>query len=181
MSWYWVDIAILTIVLLSVITGLFRGFVKEFIALGVWIFAFWFAFNYGTILDPWVSPHVHDQTVKTIVEFIAILVISLILGGLVNAIIGFIMRSSGLGGTDRILGMGFGFARGVFIVAIIMLGIRMTGMSYEEYSKESRLYARFDPLVAWLAPYVPHFLNHVKGLDADKKQQDDKNKAKIPS
>ena len=168
MSWYWGDIAIITIISLSVVTGLFRGFVKECIALCVWIFAFWFAFNYGFLLDPWVGPHVHDQTVKTIVEFVAILIISLILGGVVNALIGFFLRRTGLGGTDRVLGMGFGFARGVFIVAIIMLGIRMTGMPYEEYSKESKLYARFDPLVTWLTPYVPHFLNHVKGIDASK-------------
>ncbi len=168
MSWYWVDIAILTIIALSVITGLFRGFVKECIALCVWIFAFWFAFNYGSVLDPWVAPHVHDQTAKTIVEFVAILILSLILGGIINAIIGLIMRRSGLGGTDRVLGMGFGFARGVFIIAIIMLGLRLTGMPYEVYSKESKLYAHFDPLVLWLTPYVPHILNHVKGVESEK-------------
>ena len=165
MAWYWVDIAIVVVVLLSVITGLFRGFVKELIAFGVWVFAFWFAYNYGSLLTPWLTQYIHDKTILTIVEFIIILFVSLILGGLINAIIGFLMRRSGLSGTDRLLGMGFGFVRGVFIVAILMVGIRMTGMPFEQYSKESKLYNYFDPLVALLSSYMPEFINHVKKLD----------------
>lgn len=165
MSWYWVDIAIVVIIVLSVITGLFRGFVKECIALCVWIFAFWFAFNYGSILDPWVVPHVKDNTMKTIVEFILVLVASLILGGIINAIIGFLMRCSGLSGPDRVLGMVFGFIRGAFMVAILMLGVQLTGMPYEQYRQQSTLYARFDPLVTWMSGYVPEFIKHVKAID----------------
>jgi len=165
MAWYWVDIVIVAVVLLSVITGLFRGFVKELIALGVWVFAFWFAYHYGSMLTPWVGKYVHDKTVLTIVEFVIILLASLILGGLINAFIGLLMRKSGLSGTDRLLGMGFGFIRGVFIVAILIVGIRITGMPFEQYSKESKLYTYFDPLVAWLSSYVPEFINHVKTLD----------------
>lgn len=165
MSWHWVDIAILTVIALSVITGLFRGFVKESIALCVWLLAFWLALNYGSLLDPWVSPHVHDQTAKTIVEFIIILIATLLVGGLINALIGLLMRRSGLSGTDRVLGMGFGFARGVFIVAMIMLGLKVTGIPAEQYSESSTLYAKFDPLVACLTGYVPEFIKHVKELE----------------
>lgn len=165
MSLSWIDIAIASVVILSLITGLFRGFVKECIALCVWILAFWFAFHYSAMLDPWVAPHVHDQSARTVVEFLIILFSSLILGGVVNAIIGFIMRRTGLSGTDRLLGMGFGFIRGVFIVAILMLGVRLTGMPVEEYSKDSVLYAKMQPLVDWLSEYVPEFIKKVQLFD----------------
>jgi membrane protein required for colicin V production len=165
MTLSWVDITITSVVVLSMITGLFRGFVKECIALCVWVFAFWVAFHYGSALDPWVAPHVQDKSVRTVIEFLIILFSSLILGGVVNAIIGFLMRRSGLSGTDRVFGMGFGFARGVFIVAILMLGVRMTGMPVAEYSKDSILYAKMDPLVDWLSGYVPDFIKKVQLFD----------------
>lgn len=160
-----VDIAVTSIVLLSMITGLFRGLVKECIALSVWIFAFWVAFHYSSVLDPWIEPHVHDQSARTVVAFLIILFSSLILGGIINAIIGFLMRRSGLSGTDRLFGMGFGFARGVFIVAILILGVRMTGMPVAEYTKDSILYAKMTPLVDWLSQYVPDFIKQVQLFD----------------
>ena len=165
---HWVDIAIISIIVLSMITGLFRGFVKELIALAVWILAFWLAFHYASMLDTWVNPYIHDNTVKIIVEFIIIFFATLIVGAIVNASISFIMRRSGLSGTDRVLGMGFGFVRGLFLIAIIMVGFRISNMPYSEYSKDSLLYAKFDPLVNWLSGYVPDFINHVKVLDKPK-------------
>jgi len=165
MGWYWIDIAIVAVIFLSVITGLFRGFVKELIALGVWVFAFWFAYHYASLLDPWIGKYVHDNTIRAIVEFVVILFACLILGGVINALIGFLMRQSGLSGTDRVLGMGFGFLRGLFIVAILMVGLQMTNLPVNEYKHESKLYDKFDPIVAWLSSYVPGFINNVKKID----------------
>ena len=41
MQLQWVDLAIIAVIGLSVLTGLFRGFVKELVALCVWILAIW--------------------------------------------------------------------------------------------------------------------------------------------
>lgn len=164
MIWNGIDVAIVAIVLLSMLTGLFRGFIKELIALCVWIAAFWLAFNYSSYLDPWLSSWIHDKSLRTICEFIIILFAILILGGIINAIIGSILRLSGLGGTDRLLGMVFGFARGVFIVAFLMLGAKMAGWE-ESYQHDSKLYGYFVPLVDWLSGYVPDFIKQVQYFD----------------
>jgi membrane protein required for colicin V production len=161
----WVDLAILGVVVLSMITGLFRGFVKETVALGVWILAFWFFFHHSDLLDPLLTPYIHNPTMKGIAEFFAILLGSFILGGIVNFSISFFMRRTGLSGTDRLFGMGFGFIRGVFIVAVLILGLQVAGMSIETYENQSIFYAKFDPIVKWLSGYVPEFIKHVKSLD----------------
>lgn len=165
--WYWVDLAIIAIIGLSVLTGLIRGFVKELIALAVWILAFWLAFHYSQDLDPWLQKYIQDKTARTVTAFILILISTLIAGGIVNAMLSFILKRSGLSGTDRILGMGFGFIRGVFIVALIMVVIQMTSLPHEEYSKESKLYAQFDPLVNWLSASMPDFINKVKTFNKE--------------
>lgn len=171
MSWHWIDYVIIAVVGLSVITGLFRGFVKELIALCVWILAIWLAFTYSPILDPWLQSYVHDKTARTVVAFVAILLATIILGGIVNALLSFILHRSGLSGTDRLLGMGFGFVRGVFIVALLMLVVKLTSFPQEEFTKKSFLYPKFDPLVNWLEGRTPELIKKVNVLD--KKDESD--------
>lgn len=165
MPWYWLDIGIVIIVGLSMLTGLFRGFVKELIALCVWVLAIWLAFTYSQALDPWLQKYLQDKTARAAVAFVLILVCTLIAGGIVNAVIGLILRHSGLSGTDRILGMGFGFVRGVFIVGLLMVMVKLTSLPYEQYRRDSQLYAKFDPLVDWLYGFMPQIMDRVKVLD----------------
>lgn len=165
MAWHWIDYAIIGIIALSVITGLFRGFIKELIALCVWIAAIWLAFNYSSKLHPWIAPYVHDKTAQAAVAFIAILLAVIIVGGLFNAMLSFILRRSGLSGTDRLLGMGFGFVRGVFIVALIMVVFKMTSLPHQDYTAQSRLYGKFEPLVNKLSLYMPSVLDQMSALE----------------
>ncbi|WBV67228.1 CvpA family protein [Legionella pneumophila] len=100
MQLQWVDIAIVAIIALSVLTGLFRGFVKELVALCVWVLAIWLGFNYSQSLDPWLSSYIEEQSVRTAIGFIIILFATLFVGGVVNAILSFILKRAGLSGTD---------------------------------------------------------------------------------
>ncbi|HRD70092.1 MAG TPA: CvpA family protein [Legionella sp.] len=165
MQLQWVDIGIISVIGLSVLTGLFRGFVKELVALCVWVLAIWLGFNYSQNLDPWLQTYIKEQSARTAVAFIIILFATLFVGGVVNAILSFILKRAGLSGTDRTLGMGFGFLRGVFIVALIMVAIKMTSLPYEEYAKESVLYSRFDPVVALVYGHLPEVIKQIKTVD----------------
>lgn len=167
MHMHWIDYVIIGIVGLSLITGLFRGFVKEVVALGVWIVAIWCAFNYSTQLDPWLQPYIQDKTARNAAAFIAVLLATLIVGGIFNAILSFILRRTGLSGPDRLLGMGFGVVRGIFIVGLIMTVIQMTSLPHNQYRTESQLYVQFDPLVSWLSTFMPDVMKKVKAIDKD--------------
>ena len=180
MSLHWMDYVIIAVIGLSVITGLFRGFIKELIALGVWILAIWLAFNYSSALDPWLQPYVHDKTARTVVSFVAILLATIIVGGLFNALLSFILHRAGLSGTDRLLGMGFGFVRGVFIVALLMLVVKMTSIPHQDYTNQSQLYAKFDPLVNWLYKFTPNLIQQVKVFDKDDTVPDPKDLKATP-
>ncbi len=68
------------------------------------------------------------------------------------------LKRAGLSGTDRTLGMGFGFIRGVFIVSLLMVAVRMTSLPYQKYAQESNLYSRFDPVVALIYSHLPQFI-----------------------
>jgi membrane protein required for colicin V production len=167
MQLQWVDILIIAIIVLSVLTGLFRGFVKELVALCVWGLALWLGVHYTEALDPWLQPYIQEESVRHVVAFLIILFATLFAGGVINATLSFILRRAGLSGTDRTLGMGFGFIRGVFIVALMMVAVKMTSLPYEQYAQNSKLYARFDPVVAFLYAHLPDFIKKVKEVDKD--------------
>ncbi len=170
MALYWVDAAISAVIGLSVFTGMFRGFVKELISLGVWVLAFWCAITYSHIAAAWFQPYVADKTACTAIGFVIILVLTLILGAVVNGIVSHVLHRSGLSGIDRMLGMGFGFVRGVFIVALIMMVFKMTSLPVEEYRSHSVLYAKFDPLVDRLYTYTPDVIKKMAKFDNSSKE-----------
>lgn len=180
MSWHIIDFVIIAVVGLSVITGLLRGFVKELIALCVWILAIWLAFKYSTEVNTWLKPYIQDMTARSVVAFVGILLATIVVGGLFNAVLSFILRRSGLSGTDRLLGMGFGFVRGVFIVALLMLVVQMASIPYQSYAEQSRLYNKFDPLVNWLSGFMPEFIKHAKVFDKDDDVTDKKSSKNSP-
>jgi membrane protein required for colicin V production len=172
----WVDLVIIAIIALSVFTGLIRGFVKELISLVVWVLSIWIAFNYSQVLHPWLQNYIQDKTIRNVTAFIIILLAALIVGGIANTIISFILKRTGLSSADRFLGMGFGFVRGVFIVALIMAVIKMADLPYQEYANSSVLYAKFDPIVDWLCSLAPDFIKQVKLFEFNKLSE-----APIPS
>lgn len=164
-AWYWLDCAIVAVIGLSIITGMFRGFIKELISLGVWVLAIWLASTYSQSVSVWVQQYIADKTACLAVAFVGILVATLIAGAVVNIIISLLLHRSGLSGIDRLLGMGFGFVRGVFIVALLMLVAKMTSLPVEEYRAKSRLYAQFDPLVDWIYSYTPKVIKQMAVFD----------------
>lgn len=168
MQLLWIDIIIIGIIGLSALTGLFRGAVKEIIALAIWVAAIWLAYNYSQSLTPWLQRYIQDQSARTIVAFLIILFGVLFAGGIINTILSFILKRTGLNGTDKILGMGFGFLRGVFIVSLILATVQMTSLPYKQYTQNSQLCAQLQPVVTWISGYIPVFIKHVKAADNGK-------------
>ena len=165
MQLQWVDWIIIAIVGLSALTGLFRGFIKELIALGVWVVGVWAGYKYSQSLNPWLQPYIQDQSIRTIIAFAVILLGVLISGGIINLLLGLILRSTGLGSMDTILGVVFGFIRGVFIVALIIAVMNMTSLPYQQYVRSSTFYPELAPLVDWISGYLPQLINKVKSAD----------------
>lgn len=171
---HWIDYAIIGIIAVSALTGLVRGFIKEIVALGVWVIAGWMAFVYAKPVAAWLGTYVQDKSARVILAYVVIIVGTLIIGGLLNTMLSFIMHHSGLTGTDRLLGLGFGVVRGIFVVALIMVVIRLSAFPEEEYRKEAKLYAYFNPIVNWMYQFAPDLLKRAEDFEQHVKPSQDK-------
>lgn len=151
----WPDYAILGIITISLLVGVLRGFIKEVFSLVVWAAAFVVAYRFAGDVAVLMEPHVSLPSARTAIGFIGLFILVLIIGGLANFLLGRLVESTGLSGTDRLLGGLFGIARGVALVVASILVTGFTPIPADPWWKESRLIPSFMPLVSWSAAFLP--------------------------
>lgn len=173
----WVDTAIVGVVLISVVIGVFRGFVKEALSLVNWVFSIWMAVVCHDRAIDWFSHVIQNETVRSIAAFGVVLVTVLFVGSLVTYLVCIMVRKSGLGGTDRLLGVIFGLTRGVFLVALGLTVVSYSSLKEQPWWQDSSVIPRFQPLMVWLNDMVPDQISVAKdtlfkkpGKDIDENQ-----------
>lgn len=153
-----VDYAIISVIGLSSLISLIRGFVKEALSLAGWIIAFWVGLTFCNELSNHLVKMINSIPVRTAVSFFLLFAGTLIMMSLINHIISCIVNKTGLSGTDRILGVLFGFGRGVFVVAVLLLVAKMSSLPNEKLWQESQLIPSFRPIEIWLHGFIPEDL-----------------------
>lgn len=122
MAFTWIDWLIAGIVAISAVISLKRGFFKEVLSLCSWLAAMFVAWSFGGALAMRLTDYFETPSVRVMVACGVLFVATLMVGALVNRIIGELVRVTGLSGTDRLLGMVFGGLRGCVLV-ILLVGL----------------------------------------------------------
>ncbi|ARD45159.1 CvpA family protein [Colwellia sp. PAMC 21821] len=150
----WIDYAILAVIGISALISLVRGFVKEAVSLIVWISAFFVASSFYLNLSTLLT-NISDQLLRNAASIAILFISTLILGALVNYIIGQLVSKTGLSGTDRVLGIVFGALRGVLIIAAVLFFMdAFTPASSSTWWQNSQLVPEFTLIVEWFFEYL---------------------------
>jgi len=149
------DWAIVGIVLISTLISLVRGFVKEVLSLVTWIAAFGIALAFSQTASAFVPNAVDIPSARVALAFLALFIIVLIIGGIINWAVSTAVNKTGLSGTDRSVGMVFGLARGIFIIAILVLLAHLTAMPKESWWQSSVLIPQFQIVADWILALMP--------------------------
>ncbi len=150
-----VDYGIIAVVLVSTVISIFRGFVKEVISLITWIMAFVIALGFSKPAAIYIPKAVDIPSARVALAFLVLFVLVLIIGGIINWVISTLVSKTGLTGTDRSVGMVFGLARGVFIIAILILLAQLTAMPKENLWQTSILLPQFETVSNWIYAMLP--------------------------
>jgi membrane protein required for colicin V production len=145
-----VDYIIITIVIVSAVTGLVQGLLREVFALVTWVLAVWLAWKFGPLIEPHLGGALRQAPYGLWagrgIVFIGVLVV----GGIIGAIVNHYVRLSIFSGLDRLLGFGLGLLRGVVIVGVIMVLAQQVKLDGEAWWRKSSLLPRLQPVASLL-------------------------------
>ena len=138
MAFNQVDIVILIITVLSSAFGLWRGLIKEVLSLLTWIAALLVSRVYSEPLAGLMTGMIENDGIRYVSAFAILFVIVMMFGTFLNLLMAKLLNVTGLKLADRLLGAGFGVARGVIIVLVIMF-ITSMFVSETELWQQSQL------------------------------------------
>lgn len=151
----WLDYTLLGVVAVSALISLLRGFIKEVLSLLIWISAFWVAFYFLDELVSILTPYLEVASVRMAISFAILFLGTLLVGGVVNYLLGLLISKTGLSSADRLFGLFFGVFRGMLIGVIFVFFAGMTPLPQDAWWQRSYFIPYFQNTALWLTQFMP--------------------------
>ena len=151
----WIDYAILSVLGLSALISVLRGFIKEALSLSGWIIAIWLGLAFSEEFAGLLSDKISVPSARMAIAFSAIFFVTMLATGLAIYLVGLLVKKTGLTGTDRMLGVIFGVARGIVIVGILVLLAELTPLPDDPWWQESIFVPHFERLAMEIHGLLP--------------------------
>lgn len=123
------DFILILILGMSSIYGFFKGFLTEVLSLLTWIIAVSVAYALGGQFEIIFEPILTSEVMRLWVSRLLILTLILFIGGLASRKVAKAVGSSISG--DMLIGLGFGFLRGLVLICLLMLILEDTELYAE--------------------------------------------------
>jgi membrane protein required for colicin V production len=151
----WLDYAILGVLAVSVVWGIWRGFVREVISLAGWVLAFLAANAVAGPLGDALPTSISSPEVRVLAAFLVVFIFTLSIATVAGMLLSRLLKAAGLGGLDRTLGGLFGMARGVVILLALAIAAGLTMAPRHPLWKESVGAGMLTRTVLQLKPWLP--------------------------
>ncbi|GGY73010.1 hypothetical protein GCM10011613_17550 [Cellvibrio zantedeschiae] len=156
----WADWAIVIVLTLSSVISLARGFIKEALSLVIWVVALVVANVFSHRLEVFLVNTISTPSLRAMAAFLLVFIGVLLIGALLNFLIGLIVKATGLSGTDRLLGTVFGFVRGLLVIMIFLIYVpNYVAITKDPWYQQSQL-------IPYFSPYQAAVQNGINGITA---------------
>lgn len=149
------DYTVLTILIVSVILGLMRGFAREVLSLAGWLVAFYVAKTYTQQLLPMMPADMPTESLRVLATFLVLFFATLLITTLLGIALSAIFKTIGLGWVNRLLGVVFGVIRGIVVVGIVVFLAGLTDIPKDVRWRNAMLSAPTEAFVVSMLPYLP--------------------------
>ena len=152
-----VDLVVLGVLALSGLISYMRGIVREILSIAGWAGAAMVAFTFLPAVRPYVAKYVPAPEWVDPAGYIVLFLVSLIVFSILSKMIGSAVRSSAVGGVDRVLGLMFGLVRGaaVAVAVYIVGGMAMPSDHWPEQVATARVLPFIHDGAIWVAQLIP--------------------------
>jgi membrane protein required for colicin V production len=149
------DYVILAVLAVSMLLGMYRGFVRESVALLAWLGGLWLAWRYAPLVEPFLGGSLAHPPVRTWAARTLIVATVVIAGWFIAGLLGYLLRHSGLSVmVDRLLGMVFGTLRGAVVIAALVLLAQFAQLDQIKWWKRSLLLPYASECAGWIEAFA---------------------------
>jgi len=149
------DYAVLAVILVSVLLGLWRGVVSEILALAAWVVAFFVARSQALTVAGWLAGQIADPGMRMAAAYVLVFVGVLLVFAIARMLISLMLKAVGLGVLDRLLGASFGALRGILVVLAAAMVAGMTPLPKTEAWRDAVLAPPLETVVIAAKPWLP--------------------------
>ncbi|SEL09228.1 membrane protein required for colicin V production [Roseateles sp. YR242] len=155
----WVDLALLTMLGISVLLGVWRGLVFEVMTIVGWVVA-WLA---APFVAPWIE-HLLPQdkwspTMLHALGLVLAFLLVLLVWGLGAKLVRAIIQATPLSIVDRLGGAAFGVVRGLLLALLVAVIVGMTPAARSPSWTDSRLAPWLQGTLVQVKPLLPQALH----------------------
>ena len=111
------DITFIIIISISLLFGVFRGFIKSSLSMAGWILSFYLAVRFSNIFTNFFLKYTPTHSIAEIASITSLFIVFAIIIAIINGIINLFISPITGGLLDRVLGLFFGSIRGIFIIS----------------------------------------------------------------
>jgi membrane protein required for colicin V production len=122
----WIDWALLAVLVVSALLGVWRGLVYEVLSVAAWVAAFVLAQAYASQAAAWLPLQDLSVPLQLAAGFSLVFMAAAFVGGLLAWLVKRVVDSVGLRPVDRVLGAAFGLLRGLLILLALTVVVSMT-------------------------------------------------------
>lgn len=156
------DYAVLTVLGLSLLWALLRGFVRELVSMAGWVAAFVLSVLFTQTVAG-MLPRSLGPLLASLFAFLIIFIGVWVVSGFVGLVLSRLMRAVGLGWTDRLLGGLLGLVRGAIIVLVVVMLAGLTPLPREPFWRNAMLSAPIETVLVAMKPLLPEALaQHIR-------------------
>ncbi|MFH1604512.1 MAG: CvpA family protein [Pseudomonadota bacterium] len=150
----WFDYAVFAVVCVSVLLAVWRGVMREIMALAGWAAAFILSSLFAQELARWL-PAGLSLMLRAVIAYLVIFLAVLLLFGVVGMLLAKLFHAAGLGLTDRAVGALFGLARGLLIVFVGVMMAGLTSLPKQRFWRDAALSGPIETAVLAAKPALP--------------------------
>ena len=128
------DVVMGIVIVVSAVFGLMRGLLREVLSLVIWGSALLLGIAFADVVAGFLGLEL-SAGLQTAIGFVIVFVAVLVGGALVQRLLGGLVDSTGLSGTDRTLGLVFGSIRGAAVVLVALILLRPFAQSRDWWAE----------------------------------------------
>jgi membrane protein required for colicin V production len=149
------DYIIIGVLLISLVFGMVRGFMREALALLGWLGGVWLAWRYADAVKPFLGGLLASEPQRTWVARALILALTVLIVWILSEVLAYFIHQSGLSVMlDRGLGMLFGLIRGVVLVALAAMVGTIVHLDEVRWWKKSDLLPHAVEVSNWISGFA---------------------------